>query len=330
MKIVVLAGGRSPENEVSVCSGFAVAKALCSLGCEVALLHPSQLLKPGYDCFISDFNALSDFFSENLKNENFSEHYISFDVLACCSKSDMVFLALHGGDGENGRLQSVLETYGIKYTGSSPEACFSAMDKIRSKQIYEHAGILTPLYTVFRKGQKRIAVPPRYPCVIKPANGGSSFGVTIAYNPSMLMPAIDRALEYCDTVIMEEKITGREFSCSVIGDLPVAVTEIIPKSSFFDYESKYISGAAREITPAPLPEALTVKAKATALRAHKALGLNYFSRTDMILSENSKLFYTLETNTLPGMTETSILPAAAAYSGLDFPALCLKMLTKST
>lgn len=328
MKIIVLAGGNSPESEVSVCSGLAVAKALCLAGCKVALLHPSQFLDRNTDYFSDNFSVVSEIFSDSLNSGNFSGYYISFDVLSYCRKCDRVFLALHGGDGENGRLQAVLRTYGINFTGSLPEACFVAMDKVRSKQIYEYAGILTPLFTVFKKGQHSLPVPPRYPCVIKPADGGSSFGVTIAYNPSMLVSAVDRALEFCDTVIMEEKITGREFSCSILNDQPVAVTEIIPKNSFFDYESKYISGAAREITPAPISDILTHKAMSVALRAHKALGLSNFSRTDMILSEKSNLFYTLETNTLPGMTETSILPAAAAYAGYDFTSLCLAMMTK--
>ena len=150
--------------------------------------------------------------------------------------------------------------------------------------------------------------------------------MSIANNEIELTGAIERAFLECDTVILEEKIVGREFSVSVLDDKPLAVTEIIPNGKFYDYDCKYIHGGSREITPAPISKELTKRALSIALNAHKALGLRNFSRTDLILKRGTTLFYALETNALPGLTETSILPSAAENCGIDFEQLCIKML----
>ena len=325
MKIIVLAGGDSPEREVSVRSGKAVAKALCSLRHEVALLDPIRQVPKG-NIFTSDEAKVVKDYDDYVKSQRSIVCPLHPSVLEACLLCDKVFPALHGGIGENGRLQAVFDCFGISYAGSCAEACSAAMDKIISKRLYESAAIRTPLYTVHEYNSNRPPVAPRYPCVIKPATGGSSIGVYFADCPSELEMSVKKAHRICDSVIIEEKIVGRELSVSVLNDVPIAVTEIIPQSKYYDYESKYAIGGAREITPAPVSSDITKSALTLALRAHKALGMKNFSRTDILLQSGSSLLYALETNTLPGLTETSILPQAAKSKGIDFPSLCLKML----
>lgn len=325
MKIIVLAGGDSPERDVSIKSGKAVAKALCSLCHEVALLDPIREV-PKENIFTSDQEKIVNDFDSYIKAERRIVCPLHPSVLNACLLCDKVFPALHGGIGENGHLQALFECFGVSYSGSPAEACSAAMDKIITKRLYESAAIRTPLYTVHKQANKKPPVAPRYPCVIKPANGGSSIGVYFATSQSELELSVEKAHRICDTVIIEEKIVGRELSVSVLNDTPLAVTEIIPQSKYYDYESKYAVGGALELTPAPISDDIKKRALTLALNAHKALGMKNFSRTDMIMQRDSSLLYVLETNTLPGLTETSILPQAANANGIDFPSLCLKML----
>ncbi len=324
MKILILTGGSSSEREVAIRSGKAVSKAFIALGHEAALLDIACVPDVAEFAFSRDINeVLSLYNSRQNAPHVYPLHPNLIKIIGLCDK---VFPALHGGIGENGTLAAFFECMGIKYSGSSPSALANTMDKIKTKVFYENAGILTPAYTIYNRGSVREPIPPRYPCVIKPCDGGSSIGISFANSKSQLTGAIERAAEVCDNLILEEKIIGREFSVSVLNDEPLAVTEIIPKSSFYDYESKYVHGGAREITPAPLTPCLTQKALSIARRAHRALGLKNFSRTDLILKKGTSLFYALETNALPGMTETSILPTCAAVCKIDFNRLCKKML----
>lgn len=324
MNILILTGGESDEREISLKSGIAVAKAFTRLGYKSALVD--TLRCPALEGFKFSDNA--DEVISSFKRVQEQEPVIPLDplIFKLIMLSDRVFPAIHGGIGENGRLASILEALKTKYSGSSPEALFTSMDKLKSKLIYESASVLTPNFTVHTKASKRKAIPPSYPCVVKPINGGSSLGISIANNEAELDTAIKRAFSLCDTVLLEEKILGREFSVCVLCDKALSVTEIIPKNAFFDYDSKYIHGNAREITPAPLPKELYERAKRVALCAHKALGLKNFSRTDLILKKGTSLFYTLETNAIPGLTENSILPSASKIYGIDFDTLCQKML----
>ncbi len=324
MNILILTGGESGEREVAVRSGKAVAKALISLGYKIALIDTVRCPELSEFRFTGELDEALDLFEKCRGIPPISPLHPSLFTVA--PLADTVFPALHGGIGENGRLASVLECIGVKYSGSTPDALSVTMDKLKSKIIYENAAILTPSYTVYNAFSSRKPIPPRYPCVIKPADSGSSIGISFANNESELAGAINRAFDVCDTVVLEEKIIGREFSVSVLCDKALAVTEIIPKSTFYDYDSKYINGGAREITPAPLTKELATKALSIALRAHKALGLKNFSRTDLILKKGTSLFYALETNALPGLTKTSILPAAAKACGISFPELCQRML----
>ncbi len=324
MNILILTGGESGERDVAVKSGLAVAQSFTKSGHKVALVDTLRCPT------LEDFK-FSDIPSEVLgsfKGRQNQSPVTPLDplIFKLLPLADKVFPALHGGIGENGRLAAMLECLKIKYSGSSPEALFSAMDKLQSKLIYESASVLTPNYTVYAKKSRKKAIPPKYPCIVKPINGGSSLGVSIANTETELNNAIERAFSLCDTVILEEKILGREFSVCVLCDKALSVTEIIPENAFFDYESKYIHGGAREITPAPLSKELYERAKRIALCAHKALGLKNFSRTDLILKKGSSLFYTLETNALPGLTKNSILPSASRIYGINFDTLCEKML----
>ena len=324
MKITVLAGGNSPESAVSERSGIAVASAFIRKGFEVSLINPAREYAVNDNCFFKTIAPALDFFHSSPIEEGV---HITLSALALCEKADKVFIALHGGIGENGRLSALFDCLGIKYTGSSPEALSLSMDKILSKQIYSYFGILTPDFTVYEKGCDRAPLPPRYPCVVKPANSGSSLGTTLVMRPFEMKKAVENALLYCDTVLIEAAIFGRELTVSVLEDKPLAVTEIVKDGIFFDYKSKYTKNAAKELTPAPLPQNIYEKAMKTALNAHRALRMKNFSRTDMILESETSLLYVLETNAVPGLTDESILPSAASSVGLGFDELCLKMLS---
>lgn len=338
-KILVLAGGSGSEREVSVASGKRVAEALCSLGIMTALEDPIRDISPSEERFCSDIGEImriSSLFDGSgcdaakplaPENRNIGKDspYITDGVIALCRAADAVFIMLHGGMGESGRFQALFECLGIKYFGSSPEGSALAMDKLLTKRMLESTGVMTPPYTVYVKGQMRAPCPPRYPCVVKPSSEGSSVGVTPVRCPQELTQAVKVALNGGDTVLMEAMIRGRELTVGVLSDRAIAVTEIIPKGGFYDYESKYTAGKTLEMTPARISPELTHRAMRLAERVHAALGLSGFSRVDMIVEERTELIYVLEANTVPGMTETSLLPQAAAYAGMDIGELCKRM-----
>ncbi len=324
LNILILTGGQSTEREVAIRSGKAVASAFIDLGHSVALVDILRVPDASDFCFTNDQDRATALFLSWQKRK--PTYPLDPNIIKISGLADKIFPALHGGIGEDGRLAAFFECFNQKCSGSSPCALANTMDKIKSKIFYENAGILTPAYTVYNARSKRKPIPPRYPCVIKPSDGGSSIGVEFASNASELDNAIQKATAVCDEVILEEKIIGREFSVSVLNDEPLAITEIIPKNSYYDYESKYIHGGAREITPAPLPSELTMRALSVAKRAHQALGLKNFSRTDLILKKGTSLFYALETNAQPGLTKTSILPSCAQVCQISFPRLCQRML----
>jgi len=322
MKILVLTGGESPEREVSMRSGAAAARALIRRGHSVAVLDTVRPLGADGIKYYSSLKEL-DCRLFSLTNDISAPVFpLNSDIANAVKTADRVFLALHGGIGENGRLQAMLDCLGVRYCGSGAQGCALAMDKIKTKLLYEQCGILTPRFTVYVDGQKKPPVPPCYPCVVKPADSGSSIGISFVFSPCGLDEAMKKALSVCKSVILEERILGRELSVSVLDDGPLAVTEIIPKSAYYDYASKYKNGGAREITPAPLDKKLYTRAMRIAKNAHSALGLKNFSRTDLILKNGTELLYALETNALPGLTETSILPQAALTEGIDFGELC--------
>jgi len=242
---------------------------------------------------------------------------------------DVALIILHGVYGEDGTIQGLLELLGIPYQGSGVLGSALAMNKLASKKIYRESGLPVPPYKAASKGKafdvENCVQTLGLPLFVKPASGGSSIGMSRVTKKEKLEAAIAKAFEYDDLVLVETFIDGREITGAVIGNddpsaLPlVEITPSIPTSTFFDYEAKYTPGGAREICPAPLSKEHTEAMQALAVEAHKALGLRGYSRTDMILSGDA--YYILETNTIPGMTRTSLLPLAAGTAGIPFPDL---------
>lgn len=250
------------------------------------------------------------------------------------NEESVAFIAMHGPYGEDGTIQGLLELAGIPYTGSGVLASALAMDKVVSADVFRQQGLRVPPYVAFTHAdwtKRRGALHARisrlgWPLVVKPRNLGSSVGITIVSKPSALAAAVRRAAAHSPQLMAQQYIRGKELTCGVIDqgipgtEMALQPTEIIPKTSaFFDYRAKYTAGASEEITPPRLPKPMIGKIQETALTAHRALGCSGMSRTDMILKDGK--LYVLEVNTIPGMTETSLLPQAANACGISFPQL---------
>ncbi len=326
MNIVVLAGGMSPERDVSLSSGALIATALMERGHSVALADVYKPINTAeidkmfrsegrYEYHVPasepDLDRLKKDFGEG-------ERLIGRGIIELCEKADAVFLALHGGMGEDGRIEALLESCGIKHSGSDYSSCHLAMDKALTKAIFESNGIPTPKWNLYC--DEDISGIPT-PCVVKPCGCGSSVGVTIVETPRELEKAISLAKSYGAKVMIEEKITGREFSVGILGGKALPVIEIIPKTGFYDYKNKYQAGATKEICPAELTKAQSEKMQDIALRAHNALGLGMYSRLDFLMDDDGN-FFCLEANALPGMTPSSLLPQEAVAAGIDYGTLC--------
>lgn len=239
------------------------------------------------------------------------------------SRNHIVFVALHGTFGEDGRIQTLLENNGLSYTGSGPKASMLAMDKAASGAILERTGLRVPRFVRLQKTDGlEMLYGLRFPVVVKPCNGGSSVGVSVAKSPSQAFVAARKIIKSGDDVIVQEQIAGRELTCGILDDgrgIPRALppTEIIPKrGALFDYRAKYVPGASVEITPAKIPEDMTALVQRSALAAHIALGCSGMSRSDFMLQ--GKNLFILEVNTIPGMTATSLLPQQASAAGIPF------------
>ena len=342
MKIVVLAGGLSPEREVSLSSGSLIAAALVRNGHSVCLvdLYTGQ----GIDGSVPAFSrtsiqpyvvsrAVPDLEALKATTGN-GNRRIGEGILSLCHEADCVFIALHGDVGENGQLQALLDMEGIRYTGSGYEGSLLAMDKDLSKQILHRAGIPTPPWVLCQMSDGISSVADRiereigYPCVIKPCAGGSSVGVSMPTDRTELEAAIAQATVFEDTLMAERRITGREMTVSVLGDRILPPVEIIPLCGFYDYENKYQSGKTREICPADLTEAELDALVSQTRKGFEALRLGHYARLDFILDEHGTP-WCLEANTLPGMTPTSLLPQAAAAVGITYDELCDHMVRLS-
>lgn len=293
IRVAVLMGGPSAEHEVSLRSGRMILK---------------NLDKSRYE-------------ARGIKISKKAQWPVS---LAKIKKNfDLAFIAMHGEYGEDGTVQRLLDKYKIPYTSSGAEASRLGMDKAASARLFEKAGLKTPKFVMFKKG---IKFSFDRPVVVKPADRGSSVGISIVENFADFPKAVKKALQFSPNVMIQEYIKGREFTCGVLevgGWLkPFLPTEIILlKSRFFDYQAKYTSGATKEITPPPhLSKPDIRRLQKMALKAHRAIGAGGFSRSDFILAEDGN-FYVLEINTIPGMTETSLLPQAAKAGGINFPKL---------
>ena len=245
-------------------------------------------------------------------------------VLDICQKADLVFLGLHGMDGEDGRIQAALDLLGVPYTGAGHLASAVAMDKAVSKQILDACGIPTPKWRLLSHGldeAEPLAQTLPMPCVIKTIGGGSSLGVYLPEDRTELKRALEEVLRYGAKVLAEERIYGRELTVAVLGDRWLPAVETVPAGKEFDYVAKYQAGAAVETCPADVPPAVMQAAGELALRTHRALGLEVYSRTDMILDKDGNL-WVLEANSLPGMTPNSFVPKEAAAVGMSYNQLC--------
>lgn len=295
-KIGILFGGCSCEREVSIKSGKAVAKAFESLE---------------YDAVLLDVQRETELEIVSLLKNN---------------RIDIVFIAMHGGFGEDGRLQNILERLEVPYTGSSFRASRIAMDKLASRLIFEEAGLCVPRYVRLKKEDNISATEAlRYPLVVKPSRQGSSIGISFVDSASVLEKAVQDAFAFDEEILAEEFIRGRELTVSVLDGKPLPIVEIIPKTGFFDYKSKYEPGWTHYIVPAPLAPDIVEEVQACAVRAYEALGCRHFARVDMIVQVEHAPFI-LEVNTIPGLTETSLFPKAAQAAGISFDLLCKKLI----
>ncbi len=333
MNIVVLAGGISTEREISIVSGTQVCKALRQKGHRAILLDvfcgDERIDKTGEEAFPESYDvdeaaAWARSFDERLAELKKRKAFFGPNVLELCRSADAVFMALHGSNGEDGKIQAAFDLLAIPYTGSDYLGSAIAMDKDITKQLFRENGVPTPVGIVLHKGDE-IAAPSEngvgLPCVVKPDCGGSSVGVSIAYDEEDYYKAVELGFSYENTLIVEQYIKGREFSCGVVDGEAYPVIEIAPKEGFYDYTNKYKAGATVETCPADLPQALTEKIQQACVRAYHALRLNSYCRVDLMMDADQNI-YCLEANTLPGMTPTSLLPQEAAALGIDFPTLC--------
>lgn len=340
MKIVVLAGGLSPERNVSLSSGTMACNAFLEAGHQAILLDLFFGM-PELDSSIEELflNAKPlppspisevepDLVAIAASRPTGWSDRIGSHVIEICQAADIVYMALHGADGENGSVQKVFDEHGIRYTGSGPEGCRLSMDKHAAKEIFDREGILTPRSMLLRRGEIFSLDELPLPAVAKPNSGGSSIGISIANTREELKRAIEFAFQQEDYILVEEFVKGRELSCGVLDGKALPVIEIIPKEGFYDYKNKYQAGAALEVTPAPLTPSATEKVQRLAEQVFRALKLSVYARMDFLLTEDEDA-YCLEANTLPGMTPTSLLPQEAAVVGYDYIHLCEKIIALS-
>lgn len=337
MRIVVLAGGLSTERDVSISSGILVAAALRKKGHQVVLLDVFK----GYEENICDIDALfkdnfsftdsvnvgetiSDISEVKEARLDKSHRFIGTNVIEICGEADITFLALHGGEGENGQIQATLDLLGIKYTGSGYFGSALAMNKGLTKSVLIQNKISTPAGEIFKSVEDAESWSS-FPCVVKPCSGGSSVGIARADNKEDFIVAVKDAFRYENEVVVEQFITGREFSVGIVGGVALPPIEIAPKSGFYDYAAKYQAGATIETCPADIDEETDQKLRNAAVETYNALHLESYARVDFLLDKNGETFC-LEANTLPGMTPTSLLPQEAAVEGMDYADLCQKII----
>jgi D-alanine-D-alanine ligase len=340
MKIVVLAGGTSTERDVSLVTGSMIYKALRRKGHDLVLLD----VYLGYEGDTDNIFALDKDWSENfgaiseinpdisevrkLRKDN-PDCLVGPNVINICSQADIVFLALHGQNGEDGRIQAMFDLLDIKYTGTDYLSSAIAMDKAITKELFDKYEIPTPKgITVTRQDTSKLEIWDTYPSIAKVNCGGSSVGVYLANNREELESAINKAFEFEDTVIIEQYIDGREFSVGVMDGKALPIIEIAPKVGFYDYKNKYQAGSTVETCPANLDTDITKAIQSCAESVYKALRLKTYARMDFRMDKDDN-FYCLEANTLPGMTPTSLLPQEAAAIGIGFDELCEKIVNIS-
>lgn len=343
MKIVVLAGGTSTERDVSLISGSNIYRALKSRGHDAILID----LYLGYEgelpanaaLFQADIDWDKDITAISSKAPDLShlkelrrdggKSLFGPNVLTLCNLADVVFLGLHGANGEDGRVQAAFDLMGIPYTGTDYRSSAIAMDKSLSKQLFNIAGIPTPQGITAKNGEAIDPASIPYPCMVKTACGGSSVGTYRVEKPEELPAALEEAYSFGDDVIIEQFVSGREFSVGVVDGKAYPIIEIAPLTGFYDYKNKYQAGSTIETCPAELSEELTRKMQHYAEMVFEALGMRSYARMDFMLDTKTEEMYCLEANTLPGMTPTSLLPQEAAALGMSFEDLCEKLIEVS-
>ena len=321
MKIAVLFGGTSEERDVSIASAAQIIPALRGLGHEVIAIDTAtgrlppdaekKMLTSGVGPEPPSTSALS----------NMRESALMLTTNASDIRDvDVVFLALHGGAGEDGRIQAVLDLAGLAYTGSNHIASATAMDKDLSKRLFRAAAVPTADWLMAPVIAHDVTDTLGWPVVVKPNKQGSTVGLSIVREAAALGDAVELAGRYDNEVMVEKFIPGRELTVGILDGEPLPVGEIITPGEIFDYQAKYQTGGAREVFPADLPAAATADVQELAVRAHNALKLGMYSRIDFRMDPEGR-FWCLEANSLPGMTANSLLPQAARVAGIEFPKL---------
>lgn len=335
MKIAVVCGGLSNERDVSITSGTCVARALREKGHKVVLVDLYYGYSGSYDDPAELFEREQEDVAYSVKEETpdiekilaqGDGSRIGKNVLEICKAADISFLALHGEDGENGKLQATMDMHGIKYTGSGYLGSAIAMNKEVTKIMLRSSGIPVPEGVVLSKGEY---AEVGFPCVVKPCSGGSSVGTSMVGSKSEYAAALELAFKYEDHVLVERFIKGRELTVGVMGGKAMPVIEIIPKAGWYDYKNKYQAGLTEEICPAPISAEDTERIQRLAERVHTALMIDVYCRADFLMDNDSGELYCLEANTLPGMTPTSLIPQMGREQGLDFGEVCEKIIKLS-
>lgn len=344
MKIVVLCGGLSTERNISFLSGTKVCRALRTRGHQAVLVDlfmgledvtedPASLFEDlpelparTFDGKAPDLNAVRE--ARKWK----SPSLFGKGVLEICRLADIVFVALHGMNGEDGRVQAAFDMLGIPYTGSGYLGAAMAMDKMITKEMVKDKGVRMPAWKTFHAGAitgeddavktaAHIAEQIEAPCVVKTPTGGSSVGVYMVSSQDGVKPAVEACLKFGPDILVEQMIEGREFTCAVLKDRALPSVEIVPKADFYNYENKYKAGATEEICPGRCTPEVERQMGEMALKVHKILGLRTYSRSDFIVDKYDNAWF-LEVNTLPGMTPTSLVPQEAAAVGISYEDLC--------
>lgn len=343
MRIVVLAGGLSMERDVSLSSGTKVCRALRSRGHQAILVdmfygleNYTGALEEVFDVpdgFCSDRSVATtepDLAAVRRNRKLKSPSVFGKDVLSVCAMADVVFLALHGMCGEDGRVQATFDLLGIPYTGAGYLSSAIAMDKDMTKRLVASA-VSTPKWETVAYTEEEIeSVVARtaIPCVVKPVANGSSIGVSIVHSKEELRKALFDCLPLGAQVILEEYVSGREFTVAVFKGEALPVIEIIPKTDFYNYANKYQAGATEEICPAQISDEWAKRMSEDAVKVYETLGLQIYSRADFIVTSDGTPYF-LEINTLPGMTPTSLVPQAAAAVGMSYEDLCEAIVQES-
>jgi len=333
MKVAVLMGGNSAERDVSLASGAAVVSGLRKAGHSVIAFDTGSDGSPLTDAELAGLAAIKEKppDPQDLLNRSSAAAYAIVgrqDI----READIVFNILHGGYGENGTIQAVMDLLNIPYTGSGMLASALAMDKHLAKQVFRSEGIATPDDFHIDGGtdsniaeiDRRIRETIGYPVIVKPNCQGSSVGLSKINSRSDIEAALESGFAYDTHLLFEKYIAGRDFTVSILGDRPLPVVEIIAGEELYDYEHKYMKGKTRKVCPPELPEKIQQAIQEAGLKAFRAIGCAGFGRVDCRLTDDGRI-YCFEVNTLPGMTETSLVPMAARAAGIDFPQLLEKI-----